>query len=113
VHQGRPYADKPRLFLHKNDFERETDNAVYLQGHTIRSRQAGCEVGLTVADDRLIYEDEQLCVHLSPRLEILAMEARQPFEGTRSLRTGAEMALIWSGVTNSLSFLLDAHLNGK
>ncbi|TEU01760.1 MAG: FAD-dependent oxidoreductase, partial [Dehalococcoidia bacterium] len=36
VHQGKPYLDKPRLFLKRSDFEQEADNAFYVEGSTIR-----------------------------------------------------------------------------
>jgi putative selenate reductase len=106
VHQGKPYADKPRLFLSRADFEREVDNAFHIQGSTIWARQDGCEVSLALGQSSLAYEDRRFRVQLTPTFGLLAMEARQPFEGTCSLRIAAEMATLHRGLTASLPFLL-------
>jgi putative selenate reductase len=105
VHQGKPYLDKPRLYLREADFAREMDNAFYIQDSTIRARQAGREARLTVADKSLTFENEQMRVRLSPEFELLEMEPKQRFEGTRSLRLAAEMAVLHRGLTTSLPFL--------
>jgi putative selenate reductase len=106
VHQGKPYADKPRLFLQEADFQRETDNAFYVRGRAVRCRQGDREAILIVSDGSLTFEDEQIRVQLSPGFELLAMEVKQPFEGTRSLRIAAEMSVLLQGIAISLPFLL-------
>jgi hypothetical protein len=68
---------------------------------------------LTVSDTGLVYEDRHVRVQLSPEFEPLAMEVRQPFSGTRSLRAAAEMALILDGLTASVTFLLEARPKGN
>ncbi len=52
VHQGKPYADKPRLFLQRADFQLEDDNAFYIEGNTIWRREAGQESRLTAGQRR-------------------------------------------------------------
>jgi putative selenate reductase len=108
VHQGTPYLDKPRLYLNRANFEQETDNAFHIQGSTICARPGGREISLTATENSLIFENEQIRVRLSPEFEPLDMEAKQCFESACSLRLAAEMALLLTGVTASLPFLLTA-----
>jgi putative selenate reductase len=106
VHQGRPYADKPRLFLTAGGFAAEENNAFHIDGRTIRRREGGQECRLTLDSDSLTYEDGALRVGLTRDWRIRRMIAAVPFEGTRSLRFAAEMAVLYDGITNSLPFLL-------
>jgi hypothetical protein len=94
--------------LTRADFEQETDNAFHIQDSTIRARQAGRETSLTVTEDSLILNNEQMRVRLSSEFELLDVEAKQCFEGACSLRLAAEMALLLSGMTTSLPFILTA-----
>jgi putative selenate reductase len=111
VHDGRPYADKPRLFLTESDFERENDNAFYVErserGWTIRRREGREESRLSVENDagEMVFESEFLRISLSPDLQISGLELKKEFEGTFSLVEAAEMAVILKGITGSLPFL--------
>ncbi|MBL7064122.1 MAG: FAD-dependent oxidoreductase, partial [Anaerolineae bacterium] len=109
VHDGRPYADKPRLFLTESDFEQEDDNAFYVErgerGWIIRRREGGKESYLALEDgsDEMDFENELLRLRL--RLRIETMELKEEFEGAFSLVEAAEMAVILKGVITSLPFL--------
>ncbi|PKO21272.1 MAG: putative selenate reductase subunit YgfK, partial [Chloroflexi bacterium HGW-Chloroflexi-1] len=105
VHHGRPFREKPRLFLNEADFVKETENAFRIEGHTIRRRAGGQETRLTRQNGRLVYETAHVSVTLTPGFEIVAMALKQPFEGSRSLRDAAEMAVILKGVTETLPAL--------
>ncbi|MDY7041579.1 MAG: FAD-dependent oxidoreductase, partial [Chloroflexota bacterium] len=110
VHQGKPYADKPRLFLKESDFELERDNAFHIQrnerGWTIRRREGGREARLSLENGAVAFEDENLRIALSPAdLSITSMEIKGEFEGEFSLRGAAEMYVIFEGVSTALSFL--------
>ncbi len=107
VHQGEPFRDKPRLFLQKDDFEQETDNAFYIAGTTVWRRDGGKRSTLSVDSNTIAFENALVRVSLSPDFTILRTELKEPFEGTLSLREAAEMALIFKGVTGSLPFLTD------
>jgi putative selenate reductase len=109
VHQGKPYADKPRLFLDEADFRQETDNAFHITGDTIRHREGGRESALTFTDDGMVYEDAHVQVMLSSEFAILRMELKEAFEGELSLVAAAEMAMIFTGILRSLPFL--THVN--
>ncbi|RPJ71726.1 MAG: putative selenate reductase subunit YgfK [Acidobacteria bacterium] len=106
VHHGKPYIDKPRLFLDQGLFEAEASNAFRIEGHAIRRRENAEESRLIIEDDGLVYEDAALRVRLSPDWRVAAIEAKEPFAGTRSLKPAAEMALLYRGITGSLGFLL-------
>ena len=105
VHQGRPYLDKPRLYLRESDFGRENDNAFFIQGNTIRRREGGRESRLTLEGDGFTYETAQANIRFAPDSGLLEMALREPFEGVLSLREAAEMAVLLQGVTESLPFL--------
>jgi putative selenate reductase len=105
VHDGKPFAEKPNLFLKERDFQREDDNAFYIKGNTIRRREGGNESRLSLDGDEITFENASLTISLSPDFEIRRMKLKKPFAGTFSLKEAAEMALILKGVTASLPFL--------
>jgi putative selenate reductase len=112
VHEGKPHADKPRLFLEKGDFEREEGgNAFHIErderGWVIRRRENGEESRLSVEGEakELIFENERLWMRLSSDFQIKSMRLKKSFEGEFSLTGPAEMWVILRGVTSSLPFL--------
>jgi putative selenate reductase len=106
VHHGRPYADKPRLFLDAGSFEAEASNAFRIEGDTIRRRERGRESRLTVRDHARGYEDGEVRVTLSGDWRVIEGVATTPCAGRRSLRPAAEMAVLYDGITKTLPFLL-------
>jgi putative selenate reductase len=108
VHQGKPYADKPRLFLDEAEFLAAEDNAFYLENDTLRRREGGQEARLMAHGGGLVFESDQVRLALSPEFEIRKMAVKEPFAGTLSLRGAAEMAMILEGVQSSLPFLAGA-----
>ena len=111
VHDGKPYLEKPRLFLERRDFERETDNAFYVEaserGWAILRRERGQVSRLHLDGDsgEMVFDNELLTVNLSPDCQVSGMELKQEFEGPFSLAEAAEMAVILKGVIISLPFL--------
>jgi len=113
VQDGKPYLDKPRLFLQESDFEQEADNAFYVErgerGWTIRRREGGKESRLSVKDDigEMVYENDCLSVVFSPTdFHIERAELRKDFQGELSLTEAAEMVIILMGLFTSLSFMV-------
>jgi putative selenate reductase len=106
VHAGKPYLEKPRLFLEADDFQREDDNAFYVETNIIRRREGGRESQLSVQNSTIIFENAHVRVNLSSDLEIKEMALKEAFEGTLSLEEAAEMALILRGITTSVPFLI-------
>ena len=111
VHDGKPYLDKPRLFLQESDFRRESDNAFHVgksdQGWVIRRREGGEESRLTLSDEpgRMDLENELLKIRLSPTFQIEDMELKQEFEGAFSLAGAVGMGIVLKGIVRSLPFL--------
>lgn len=106
VHQGKPYQDKPRLFLNEADFRREADNAFYIVDNRMWRREGGRESVLIVEEAGMVYEDARVKVSLAPDFAVRGMELKQAFDGELSLVAAVEMALIYDGVRNSLPFVL-------
>ena len=98
VHQGKPYLDKPRLFLDAGLFAAEPANAYHVEGCTVRRREVGGESRLVVGDTALVYDDGTLRARLSRDWTVMELSARQTFTGTRSVRPAAEMLVVWHGV---------------
>jgi putative selenate reductase len=106
VHRGRPYADKPRLFLDAASFAAEYANAFRIEGATIRRRERGEERRLSRGGAGWVYDDGVVRIMLADDWRVVEAVALSPWSGTRSLRGAAEMAVLWGGVTRSLPFLL-------
>ena len=111
VHDGKPYLDKPRLYLNEGDFERETDNAFYVErcknGWTARRREGGKTSRLYLDGDtgEMAFENELLRASLYPDFQVRTPELKEEFEGSCSLAEAAEMAVILKGLITSLPFL--------
>ena len=111
VHEGKPYWDKPRLFLREKDFVLEEDNAFYVErsakGWSIRRREGGKETRVSVGSGGEVqFENEFLRIRFSAAdLQIKAMEHKADFPGELSLAGAAEMYAIVKGLRASLSFL--------
>jgi len=105
VHQGKPYLEKPRLFLEEGDFEQQEDNAFFVTGSGIRRREGGRESLLSLNSGAMSFENAQVKLVLSSAFEIQSMELKEEFQGTLSLVEAAEMAVILEGIRRSLSFL--------
>ncbi|MGB9879609.1 MAG: putative selenate reductase subunit YgfK, partial [Anaerolineae bacterium] len=116
VHQGKPYREKPRLFLDESDFALEESNAFYIcrngKGWAIRRREGGKESHLFVADgaDEAIFDNDGLTLTFSvPAFRIKAMALKHEFPGEFWAVSAAEMYVILRGVTDPLPFLPFGH----
>jgi putative selenate reductase len=105
VHQGKPYVEKPRLFLRVRDFEHAEDNALYIEGSTVRQRRGGQESRLSVGGGTITYEDAKVRLVLDSAFSVIEMTLKDTFEGTLSLANVVEMALILEGMTRSSPFI--------
>jgi putative selenate reductase len=112
VHAGEPFREKPRLFLNRNDFEKENENAFHLErketGYILARRENGAESRLEIRNDRaeIIFENEMVRVVFSGAdFKIGAMELKKLFRGNLSLVEAAEMYVIANGVAATAGFL--------
>ncbi len=104
VHPGKPYVDKPRLFLDRSAFLQENDNAFHIQGRTIRRCHHGCESILTMTGEGYTFENDQVRLSLSPGWQVEQAMLKEGFEGTLSLQAAAGMAVLLQGA-GTLPFL--------
>lgn len=107
VHQGKPYLEKPRLFLHRDAFEKEDSNAFFIDGDTIYRRERGTESRLTITDGKILFADDALLLELAPDLSVVQAELVREFKGERSIVPALEMAVIFNGVRGGLPFLIE------
>jgi len=111
VHEGKPYLDKPRLFLQESDFEQEDDNAFHVQRGEevwiIRRREGGQESRLSweSGTGEMDFENGLLGMSISPDFQVKTLDLKEEFQGEFSLTGLAEMAVILKGIVASLSFL--------
>lgn len=108
VHPGKPFQDKPRLFLKEADFMKEESNAFYIESNYIRRREQGEEWKLTLDHNTWHLENSKVSIRLSDNFKIQKMTLQKPFEEIYSLKIGAEMAVILKGVTASLPHIFQA-----
>jgi putative selenate reductase len=106
VHEGRPFREKPRLFLDEGDFQKETSNAFHLDtandgSPRIRRREEGQESSLTL-NGSLVYETDLFSVTMTHAFEVEEVLMKQPFKGTVSLKGAAEMSVIYKGIAETL-----------
>lgn len=104
---GVPYFDKPRLYLHRSDFEAMTDNAFMLFEGAMDGRYNGETHRLEIGDTA-IYRTPALTVRLRvPTLDLIDAAPIGP--GTdgevRSLRSAAEMYVLYEALRSSMPFL--------
>ena len=110
VHNGRPYADKPRLFLRRADFEAEADNALAFDGVSIWSRQGGQTARLTPCDGGIELDLVQARVTMSQSASggawhMQAVVLKRPFEGTLALTQAGPMLVLLRALSGPLAFL--------
>lgn len=112
VHNGKPYREKPRLFLKEADFDLETDNAFFINksdtGWVLRCRQAGAESSLflDLTSNLAVYENARLRLELVPAgFQVQRMELKQPFIGEESLVVAADMLVLLKGLIATMSYL--------
>ena len=100
---GEPYVDKPRLYLNREEFEAEKDNAFMLFGDgSIESRVGGETHRLAVIGS---------IEYTTPNANVTLDESMRPIEGKAtngsptvelSMENAATMYTVWRGVVGSM-----------
>ncbi len=106
VHQGRPYMDKPRLCLNDTDFTSQDDNVFRIKGKKIMRREKGKEESMTLQNYGWSYENDNVMVRFDRGFVVRDMKFKNTFSGELSLKSAVEMATLYRGVRNSLSWLV-------
>jgi putative selenate reductase len=96
VHHGKPYVEKPRLFLREADYLAEGDNAVFVEGDMIRSLKDGQETRVTIGE-RIVFEDERVRVELTKDYKVAGSRIKTPFEGELSFMGALDLVTILHG----------------
>jgi putative selenate reductase len=116
VHQGKPFQDKPRLFLRRQGFQQETGLAFHVarlkDGWLIRRREGLEETELRVAPGWQTYEDRHVKLMFSPTWQAEELVLKEDFAGQRSLLAAGEMYALLLGLSGSLRFLPYEHETG-
>jgi len=113
THEGQPYLDKPRLFLSREAYEGERDNAFFMKGDTLYRRDGGREAWLTRSPSGFTYETPELRIELSSAFSIETTKLRAPFDGTATIRPAVETAALYVGIVESAGFLPLPGRSGK
>ena len=111
MHSGRPWYDKPRLFLNESDFLNVDHNGYRIEDGadgalTIRHRENGKEARLTRHNGSLVFENDLATVTMRTDYRVESMTLKQPFEGTLSMREAAAMRVVLEGISESLPHLV-------
>lgn len=106
VHQGRPYREKPRLFLTQQGFEAETENAFWIENGAISRRDDDTTTKVTTAvDGGWIYETPTIRLTLSADFSVIDSQILHPMRELISLRPAVEMALLLEAIRSSVTYL--------
>ena len=91
VHAGKPYREKPRLFLDRSGYAQEEDNAFFFKDSELLQRVNGAEYKLQHADTGWIYESPEVRVQLDQDLGFVSADAKCNAASDLSLRPAVEM----------------------
>ena len=116
---GRPYRDKPRLYLDRDDFESQRDNAFMLSAHGERwaldSRRDDTTHRIEL-NGMLDYYGPACSVRLDPETFAVRQSRLTKRRGSLSLRHCAEMFVLLRGLQTSAAFLplsASSHAGGR
>ncbi|HMP88733.1 MAG TPA: putative selenate reductase subunit YgfK [Kiritimatiellia bacterium] len=107
---GKPYKDKPRIYLNADEFVSETDNAFLMEqkgrASFVYSRVNGETHTLAIADT-IVYTTPELRAewHLDWHLVAVHGTSVKSNKEQVSLRHAVEMASLFYGVTRSVSYM--------
>jgi putative selenate reductase len=112
---GRPYADKPRLYLDRADFEAQASNAFMLLGDGVMEARIDGSTHRISVNGRIEYTAPGFRAVLDRETFSLVEATRTgAHDGeTLSLRPAALMATIMAGVTGSLPHIPTAVAGGS
>ncbi len=105
THDGKPYRDKPRLFLRREDYEAERDNAFFIEAGALRRREEGREARLERTASGFVYDAPEVRARLSAEFAVETAELKVPFDAAISLRPAVEMAVLLTGIIESAAYL--------
>jgi putative selenate reductase len=108
VHPGEPFREKPRLFLHEEDYLADEGPALYVSADGIRRRFGTEEVVLTLAADGYAYAAGPLRATLGTDGGVLSVEGTGSSPEPVSLRAAIELLTLFEGIRSSAPHLITA-----
>jgi putative selenate reductase len=109
VHEGRPYQDKPRLFLNRANYAAEEADALHLAKDQLLIKDAsGAEAHLTLGEAGSVYVNPRMRVELSATSEPIKVEIIEPTREALSTRPAVEASILARGLHKSVGYLLRA-----
>jgi putative selenate reductase len=113
VHSGKPFADKPRLFLSRAAFDEAAGAAIFLTSDELLAKDATGERSHLVTNaDGFSYTDPHLAVRLSRTLDVAEARVLVRGVGVRSSARAVELAVLWRGLQASAPHIVRAHSKG-
>ncbi|MCX6094481.1 MAG: putative selenate reductase subunit YgfK [Candidatus Bipolaricaulota bacterium] len=107
VHEGKPHAEKPRLFWDRAAFDATGQNALFVDGTALYAKTAdGESIRVLLTEDGYAYEDANLTARLTPALAVTEVHSRRRGKGNRSLRAAVEAAALFRALRKSAPFVL-------
>ncbi|MEN6369551.1 MAG: putative selenate reductase subunit YgfK [Thermotogota bacterium] len=107
VHEGKPYAEKPRLFWDRVAFDAAERNALFVDGTALYAKTTdGASIRIALTEDGYAYEDPDLTARLTPVFAVVGVQLRRKGKRTRSLRAAAETTVLLHALRKSAPFIL-------
>lgn len=100
VHQGRPFADKPRFYLSEEGFRRADGRAFHVAGEALLRRDEGGVARLS-GSGPWTYEDDEVIAVLDTHFRAVNLRLKRPFSGKKTLLPAAEMAVLLRGLRSA------------
>jgi putative selenate reductase len=114
VHSGKPFADKPRLFLSRAAFDEAAGPAIFVAPDELLAKDAAGERSRLVSTgDGFSYTDSHLAVRLTRTLEVVEARALARGVGTRSSARAVELAVLWRGLLGTAPHVVAARSKGE
>lgn len=108
AHHGLPYKDKPILCLDEKRFTASCGKDLFkVKRGRVRMRADGQEESLSFRDRGYSYAAKGIRVEMDKEFRVTAANFDSEAPGRISLRNAIEMWAVYSGINNSLSWLLD------
>jgi putative selenate reductase len=113
VHNGKPFADKPRLFLSRAAFDEAAGPAIFVAPDELLAKDsAGERSQLVSTADGVSCTDPHLSVRLTRTLEVAEARVLVRGVGARSSARAVELALLWRGLLASAPHIVAARSKG-
>jgi len=105
IHDGKPYLEKPRLFLDRTAFDAETDNAFWIDNDGLACRQAGRTARWTNLPGGGVYEFAGARFVFDENLSLREYTLEDAETDFISLRPAVEAAVLWRAIRSDARYL--------